>query len=298
MEIHKQEVVQAIDRIQQQISLLDEAINERLAALENRIRYSVYSDEKLAELKKAYEQKVREKEAEIAALDIEIRKQQAAGQDVALLVEQRNRALTELEKLRNELKDIEFAIVIRNDESEFAVHEAEILQLKKELAALRNSTDALIKDLQQQLIDTEKKLLALIEEIKAGAAGENQELRQELEAFKEQILELIESLQAGQTGGDDALKQLIEELDASHKELLAKLEQQFADRLEELKIQRQAVRQSPDNDKRPCAAAAIWRRGAVRAGILPAPANPVGRSTGCNRDLAVSPAANPLKEIL
>lgn len=119
---------------------------------------------KLAELKKAYEQKVREKEAEIAALDIEIRKQQAAGQDVALLVEQRNRALTELEKLRNELKDIEFAIVIRNDESEFAVHEAEILQLKKELAALRNSTDALIKDLQQQLIDTEKKLLALIEE--------------------------------------------------------------------------------------------------------------------------------------
>lgn len=48
MEIHKQEVVQAIDRIQQQISLLDEAINERLANLENRIRYSVYSDEKLA----------------------------------------------------------------------------------------------------------------------------------------------------------------------------------------------------------------------------------------------------------
>lgn len=33
------------------------------------------------------------------------------------------------------------------------------------------------------------------------------------------------------------MKQLIEELDASHKELLAKLEQQFADRLEELKIQ-------------------------------------------------------------
>ena len=87
------------------------------------------------------------------------------------------------------------------------------------------------------MIDTEKKLLALIEEIKAGAAGENQELRQELEAFKEQILELIEKLQAGQTGGDDALKQLIEELDASHKELLAKLEQQFADRLEELKVQ-------------------------------------------------------------
>ena len=237
MENHKQEVVQAIDRIQQQIALLDAAINERLTNLENRIRYSVYSDEKLAELKKAYEQKVREKEAEIATLDIEIRKQQEAGQDVALLVEQRNQALTELEKLRNELKDIEFAIVIRNDESEFAVHEAEILQLKKELAALRNSTDALIKDLQQQLIDTEKKLLALIEEIKAGAAGENQELRQELEVFKEQVLELIESLQAGQTGGDDALKQLIEELDASHKELLAKLEQQFADRLEELKVQ-------------------------------------------------------------
>ena len=87
------------------------------------------------------------------------------------------------------------------------------------------------------MIDTEKKLVALIEEIKAGAAGEDQELRQELEAFKEQILELIENLQAGQTGGDDALKQLIEELDASHKELLAKLEQQFADRLEELKVQ-------------------------------------------------------------
>lgn len=152
MENHKQEVVQAIDRIQQQIALLDAAINERLANLENRIRYSVYSDEKLAELKKAYERKVREKEAEIATLDIEIRKQQEAGQDVALLLEQRNQALTELEKLRNELKDIEFAIVIRNDESEFAVHEAEILQLKKELAALRNSTDALIKDLQQQLM--------------------------------------------------------------------------------------------------------------------------------------------------
>ena len=110
---------------------------------------------------------------------------------------------------------------------------------------------------------------------------------------------MIESLQAGQTGGDDALKQLIEELDASHKELLAKLEQQFADRLEELKVQQD---KQYDNLRTTLSDLALQQRygagGLYGRESYQLPQIQSEEVPADNRDLRVSPDATLEMEIL
>ena len=234
---YQAKITQAIDDLQTQMTLLDKAVTERLKNLENRIRYAVYSDEKLAGLVREYTLAIQDKETEIADLELEIRELEETGKDATAKREQCDRKLDELLALRNELTDIEFAIRIRNDDSEFAVHEAEIESLKAELAALRNSSELLLQQLEEKLIETEKRLLALLEEARETSATENAGLKKELDDFKALVQVFIDTLREEQLSGDDVLRKLIAEMDESHQKLLSQLNSDFADRLEKLKFE-------------------------------------------------------------
>ena len=95
------------------------------------------------------------------------------------------------------------------------------------------------------------------------------------------------------------MKQLIEELDASHKELLAKLEQQFADRLEELKVQQD---KQYDNLRTTLSDLALQQRygagGLYGRESYQLPQIQSEEVPADNRDLRVSPDATLEMEIL
>lgn len=178
----------------------------RLKSLENRIKYAVYSDEKLEALEEEYAQLVQAKETEIANIDLEIEELRKLGLDAGAKEEIRNLKLQELTALRNELSDIRFAIQLRHDDSEFAAHEKEIEWLKEELAALRNSADLQIKQLEEKLAEAEKKFQELLEQLKNEAGATDAELKQQIADLQGKIDELTETLRNEQLAGDDALK--------------------------------------------------------------------------------------------
>lgn len=180
LDAHKQEVLAEIDKLQLQITALDDAMTARLKSLENRIKYAVYSDEKLDALEKEYAQLVQAKETEIANIDLVIEELRKLGLDAGAKEEIRNLKLQELTALRNELSDIRFAIQLRHDDSEFAAHEREIEWLKEELAALRNSADLQIKQLEEKLAEAEKKFQELLEQLKNEAGATDAELKQQI----------------------------------------------------------------------------------------------------------------------
>ena len=237
LDAHKQEVLAEIDKLQLQITALDDAMTARLKSLENRIKYAVYSDEKLEALEKEYAQLVQAKETEIANIDLEIEELRKLGLDAGAKEEIRNLKLQELTALRNELSDIRFAIRLRHDDSEFAAHEKEIEWLKEELAALRNSADLQVKQLEEKLAEAEKKFQELLEQLKNEAGATDAELKQQIADLQGKIDELTETLRNEQLAGDDALKKQLEELDAAHKELLEKLDHDMGERLDRLKYE-------------------------------------------------------------
>lgn len=234
---HQKATQLAIDNLQLQINEIDKSVTERLKNLENRIKYSVYSDEKLEALKKDFEKQIQAKEKEIADLDLEIQEMRNAGRDTSAKEETRIRLLKELVKLRNELTDIEFAIEIRHNESEFAEHEKEIALLKGELAALRNSTDLQIKQLKDELLATEAKYLKLLEEARADAANQTATVQKQLDDLTAKVLAFVDALRRERETGDAELKALIEAMDVSHKDLIANLDKTIADKLEKLRFE-------------------------------------------------------------
>ena len=234
---HQKSTQEAIDNLQLQINEIDKSMTERLKNLENRIRYSVYSDEKLETLKKDFEKQIQVKEKEIADLDLEIQDMQNAGLDISAKEETRTRLLAELLKLRNELTDIEFAIEIRHNESEFAEHEKELALLKTELAKLRESTDLQIKQLKDDLLATEAKYLKLLEEAKLDAANQTATVQKQLDDLTAKVLAFVDALRSERETGDGELKALIEAMDISHKELIGNLDKTIADKLEKMKFE-------------------------------------------------------------
>lgn len=236
-EQHLQETARRFDMLEKQLTALDAAVVERLKSLENRIRYTVYSDEKLEALKQELEAKIQTKETEIADLDLEIKVLETIDADATEQRERRKRKLLELEQLRNELADLEFGLKLRQDDSEFAAHEKEIAQLKADLAALRNSAELQLKQLRDELLAAEERYLKLLEEVKAEAAGQNAALQKQLDDLTEKVLAFVDTLRSEQKTGDTELKELLEALDASHKELIANLDGSIADKLEQLKLE-------------------------------------------------------------
>ncbi len=234
---HQTATQKSIDNLQLQITEIDKSVTERLTNLENRIRYAVYSDEKLEALKKDFEAQIQAKEKEIADLDLEIQNMANAGLDTSAKETTRTRLLTELLKLRNELTDIEFAITIRHDESEFAEHEKEIALLKTELSELRSSTDLQIKQLKDDLLSTEEKYLKLLEEAKSDASNQTAAVQKQLDELKNQVLAFVETLRDERESGDSELKTLLVTMDASHKELVGNLDKSTADKLDKLKFE-------------------------------------------------------------
>ena len=234
---HQKATQLAIDNLQLQITELDKSVTERLQNLENRIKYATYSDEKLAALQKDFTAQIQAKEKEIADLDLEIQDMANAGLDTSAKEATRVRLLKELLKLRNELTDIEFAIEIRHNESEFAEHEKEIALLKGELAALRNSTDLQIKQLKDELLATEAKYLKLLEEAKLDAANQTASVQKQLDDLTAKVIAFVDALRSERETGDAELKALLEAMDVSHKDLIANLDKTIADKLEKMKFE-------------------------------------------------------------
>ncbi len=234
---HKKATQEAIDNLQLQINEIDKSMIARLKNLENRIKYSVYSDEKLEELQADFVKQIQAKEKEIADLDLEIQDLRNAGLDISAQEETRQRLLSELLTLRNELTDIEFAIEIRHNESEFAEHEKEIALLKEELAALRDSTDLRIKQLKDDLLATEAKYLKLLEEAKLDAANQTASVQKQLDDLTASVLAFVDALRNERETGDAELKALLDAMDVSHKELIAHLDSTIAAKLDKMKFE-------------------------------------------------------------
>lgn len=234
---YQTEIQKALDEALLCLNELDKSVTERLQNLENRIKYSTYSDEKLESLKKDFEKQIQEKETEIASIDLEIQDLIRKGLDTSSKEAIHDRLLTELTKLRGELTDIEFAIEIRHNESEFAAHEKEIALLKSELVALRQSHDLEVKQLRDDLIALENKYLQLLDEVKQSAAGENAELKKQLDNLTSKVLAFVDALRSEREAGDAELKALLDAMDVSHKELIANLDSNIADKLDKLKFE-------------------------------------------------------------
>ena len=234
---YQTEIQKALDKALLRLNELDKSVTERLQNLENRIKYSTYSDEKLESLKKDFKKQIQEKETEIASIDLEIQDLIRKGLDTSSKEATHGRLLTELTKLRGELTDIEFAIEIRHNESEFAAHEKEIALLKSELAALRQSHDLEVKQLRDDLIALENKYLQLLDEVKQSAAGENAELKKQLDDLTSKVLAFVDALRSEREAGDAELKALLDAMDVSHKELITNLDSNIADKLDKLKFE-------------------------------------------------------------
>ena len=234
---YKISVQMSLDNLQIQLTELDKTVSERLRNLENRIKYSVYSDEKLEALQKDFIKRIQDKEKEIADNDLEISEMEAKNLDTSSKKETRELLLKDLVALRNELTDIEFAIEIRHNESEFAEHEKEIVLLKSALAELRTSSELQIKMLKDELAATELKYLALLEEAKQTAAAETEFVRNQLNELSLKVTEFVAALRGEREAGDTELKAMIDSMDVSHKELIVNLEKNIADQLERMKFE-------------------------------------------------------------
>ena len=237
LEDHKKAALAKYDLLQSQLNSIQSLLEKRVDELNRLIRYSTYSEEKLQTLLKELESKVSAKEKEIADLQLEIQEKLAKGEDVTSLQEALNRKLSELQDLRKELDAIKQALQIRDDDSEFNVIKNQLAQVVSELALVSKKAEQMVEDLRGDLLATEERLLALIEQIRKESQSGDADLQAQLDAFKAQVMELIKQLQDKQNAGDDELKKLMAELDEQHKKLLEELQGDFQDQLQALKYQ-------------------------------------------------------------
>lgn len=288
---YQTEIQKALDEALLRLNELDKSVTERLQNLENRIKYSTYSDEKLESLKKDFEKQIQNKETEIANIDLEIQDLAAKGLDTSAKEMTRTRLLSELTKLRGELTDIEFAIEIRHNESEFAAHEKEIALLKSELVALRQSHDLEVKQLRDDLIALENKYLQLLDEVKQSAAGENAELKKQLDNLTSKVLAFVDALRSEREAGDTELKALLDAMDVSHKELITKLDSNIADKLDKLKFESDTQFENLRTTINNIAYQQRFNTGSA-AQSYTLPSSQVQEVPTDNRDLRVSPDAS------
>ena len=237
LEDHKKAALAKYDLLQSQLNSIQSLLEKRVDELNRLIRYSTYSEEKLQTLLKELESKVSAKEKEIADLQLEIQEKLAKGEDVTALQESLARKLSELQDLRKELDAIKQALQIRDDDSEFNVIKNQLAQVVSELALVSKKAEQMVEDLRGDLLATEERLLALIEQIRKESQSGDADLQAQLDAFKAQVMELIKQLQDKQNAGDDELKKLMAELDEQHKKLLEELQGDFQDQLQALKYQ-------------------------------------------------------------
>lgn len=131
-----------------ELSNLEKAMAKRMTSLENRLYYSLLTDERLAFLKTDKETKVNAKANEVAKLRLEVENMRANGEDVTEKEAELSVLVLEYEKLQLDYEDLMYAINLRK-ESEIAVHEQEIENLKALLAAMKVN----LKDIETRLND-------------------------------------------------------------------------------------------------------------------------------------------------
>ena len=173
-----------IELLEKTVLELQKALSARINTLENRLKYSLMTDDALAEAQRDKQALADSLANQIAALQLVISDKTARGEDVANERGQLSTLLAEYDEAKNDLDNINLAIELRSN-SEFALHKKWIMELQELTASLQNTVTT-----QGQTIAAQKDE---IDALKTVVANLETALRAEMELLKQELKDYTDS---------------------------------------------------------------------------------------------------------
>jgi len=180
----KDELGDRISSLEETVSALQTALEERIQTLEDRLTYSLMTDEELESLVESKQNTVNSLANQIAALNLTIEEYEEAGNDTTDLEEQLSSLTVEYDAANNDLVNIQYVIELRST-SELALHRKWIEELQELVASLQVTVSEQGETILQQA--------ETIEELQTTIANLEQALEDEIEALKAELTEYVDS---------------------------------------------------------------------------------------------------------
>lgn len=167
-----------IATLEEVVSALQSTIQQRLNTLENRLTYSLMTDEELATLEDAKQAAANALANQIAGLEVVIDQYRAEGRDTTMLQAQLKSLTNEYYTAVNDLENIRYVIELRST-SELALHRRWIMELQELVAALQIMVNKQAETITQQE-DQIKRLEDTIVNLEKALENEIKTLKEEL----------------------------------------------------------------------------------------------------------------------
>ncbi|MBN2643290.1 MAG: hypothetical protein JXR78_16685 [Victivallales bacterium] len=169
--------------LEETISALQRALQQRMQTLEDRLTYSLMTDEELTALEESQKTVASALAQHIAGLNVTIGQYKTDNKDFSELEEQLNSLVAEYYTVCNNLENVRYVIELRSS-SELALHRKWIKELQELTISL------------QLMVDAQSETIALqvdrIAELNTMIANLEQALRNEQEMLKRELTEYID----------------------------------------------------------------------------------------------------------
>ena len=169
--------------LEETISALQTALQERMQTLENRLTYSMMTDEELAKLEEEKQAAVNSLANQIAGVQLAVEQARKEGKDTSALEEQLSALTSEYYAAQNDLENIRYVMELRST-SELALHRKWIKELQELVAALQNTVAKQGETIAQQG--------EAINGLKETVANLEKALRDELANLKDELKEYVD----------------------------------------------------------------------------------------------------------
>ena len=181
-----------IESLEKTVIELQKLLSARISTLENRLKYTLMTDEALAEAEENKMLNLNALANQIAALQLVISDKTARGEDVSREQAELNSLLVQYDEAETDLENIRLAIELRAN-SEFALHRKWILELQELTKNLQSTIDIQAKTIAEQKdeIDSLKTALANLE---AALRNEMALLKQELKDYTDANVEELKGI--------------------------------------------------------------------------------------------------------
>ena len=169
--------------LEETISALQTALQERMQTLENRLTYSMMTDEELAKLEEEKQAAVNSLANQIAGVQLAVEQARKEGKDTSALEEQLSALTSEYYAAQNDLENIRYVMELRST-SELALHRKWIKELQELVAALQNTVAKQGETIAQQG--------EAINGLKETVANLEKALRDELANLRDELKEYVD----------------------------------------------------------------------------------------------------------
>ena len=169
--------------LEETISALQTALQERMQTLENRLTYSMMTDEELAKQEEEKQAAVNSLANQIAGVQLAVEQARKEGKDTSALEEQLSALTSEYYAAQNDLENIRYVMELRST-SELALHRKWIKELQELVAALQNTVAKQGESIAQQG--------EAINGLKETVVNLEKALRDELANLKDELKEYVD----------------------------------------------------------------------------------------------------------